>query len=689
MAEAGLYEEILFLSIFLGALWLAGQLFRFFKLSPIVGQVFVGILLGPNGLDFVPLFDGEEVIEELTIEEKSLKEALKLCQEDLGNLTELFNETQTSNETGTDPAFSRFLFSRRLAPEGEEKELENFLVILGELGATLLILETGLQVDFKILRKVGVHAFLDGFLGAFIPIILGVGLAAALQFDVFPEGLGMGAAMAPTSVGVALNLLREAHVLDSNFGQTIVTAAITDDLFALVTLAVLLDIAGGSINAKTFLLPIGGFLVFFIIADILAKKVAPRVFGPLLGRIKVKFGQKTRDYTHLAFIFILLAGYGYIGDLVGSFFIGAFLTGVTFAAVPRTQQVWVNHMTSINNWLLAIFFGATVAFAVPVEEMLNFDSFWKGVVFALGPGILGKVLSGLVLKSKWVVGWAMVGRGEFALLVAQTLRITIFDDNGKEFLSAEGFGIVLWGILITTFVAPIAFGILLASLLKKTKQLEAEKEDLPKKPNNLKSKLSVLPIAQKSSVARMRSVLGNQRKASPRSQWIVEVGSAYQPGLARDILTIFAEDDVHVLSFVSEGDLEATLMSFSILIPDPSDESLNHQNIKMHKSVLEMTSDKENKKGPNTGLKFGNQYFAFDIQKYLQRLEGRIQDCTNHGAEIKIERSELSNDQQQNGYDSRQLPSYLQSNRQEEEDDDKDSAVGSKNDEKDADEEGL
>ena len=56
---------------------------------------------------------------------------------------------------------------------------------------------------------------------------------------------------------------------------------------------------------------------------------------------------------------------------------------------------------------------------------------WKGALVALVPCILTKVFSGFFLRwtvladSKWTVGWAMVGRAEFAfMVVSQRVRET-------------------------------------------------------------------------------------------------------------------------------------------------------------------------------------------------------------------------------------------------------------------------
>lgn len=599
--EGEIYEELLFLSVFLGSLWLAGYVFRLIKISPIVGQILVGILLGPNGIDFVPLFTGEEEIE-LLQEELGDSVLEQECEQRIQDAIDLLNNSTTPP---------------RLLEEENEFEIENFLQILGQLGVTLLILESGLHVDFKTLKLVGPSAFLVALIGTFMPIILGIGTATLLGFETYPEGLAMGAVLAPTSVGIALKLLHEAHVLDSVFGQTIVTAAFTDDIFSLVTLAVLLELAAGELNAGSVLIPLCSSFGFIGGAFLIAIYVVPMTFPALLNKISTKCGQHNRDIAHLGLMFLVLALYGYIGDLIGSHLLGAFLSGITFAKVPRTHAVWAKEMDVINAWLLAIFFGATVAFAVPVSELLSLDAFWKGLVLALTAGILGKVIAGIALKKRWVVGWAMVGRGEFAFLVAQTLKETIFQDTEEAFLSEEGFAVSVWALLIATIVAPIAFGIVLASQIKKDKHIDDEKVILADNVLNKQSKLN-----QKRSVNRMTSVLNNQRQLAPRSEWVVSIGCKYQKNLLIDIMKIFAKNNIHLKSYMNEGeyDLENTLITATISVPDTSEVSNEEHAVHMKPSVNMLT-------GNNSTLEhttYKDDYFKFDINKYIERITDAI-----------------------------------------------------------------
>merc|ERR1711998_549248 len=68
-----------------------------------------------------------------------------------------------------------------------------------------------------------------------------------------------------------------------------------------------------------------------------------------------------------------------------------------------------------------------------------------------GPCIATKVLCGPFMgSSRWVIGWAMVGRAEFAYFIAIFAKsLMLVDDNL--------FAILVWALLYATIFAPIIF----------------------------------------------------------------------------------------------------------------------------------------------------------------------------------------------------------------------------------------
>merc|ERR1719320_215220 len=212
----------------------------------------------------------------------------------------------------------------------------------------------------------------------------------------------------------------------------------------------------------------------WVLGTFLTVKVWPTVIHDwLLGSIKERrhLNHQPRDMFHLGLMLTFLVLMGWVGAWIGSHLLGAFVAGMSFSEVPRSHYVWRRQMKRVNAWAVRMFFAATMGFVIPVAEMFTVESFWKGSVVAATATILGKVVSGIHTgEFRWVIGFAMVGRGEFAYLVAETSKSTCFFGNDEHdrrlmdvgscetyLMSESCFAVVVWALLLATIMAPNAF----------------------------------------------------------------------------------------------------------------------------------------------------------------------------------------------------------------------------------------
>merc|ERR1719422_129762 len=101
--------------------------------------------------------------------------------------------------------------------------------------------------------------------------------------------------------------------------------------------------------------------------------------------------------------------------------------------------------------MIRIFFSATVAFSIPVSKLFSFEAFWKGSLMGIGPCVLTRVLCAPCMgKARFVIGWAMVGRAEFAYLIAQMAA-------AGNMIDEKTFSICIWALLYATILAPFIF----------------------------------------------------------------------------------------------------------------------------------------------------------------------------------------------------------------------------------------
>jgi len=391
------FDLYLSVVIFLATIWLSGRISREFGISPIIGEIAAGVAVGPNALNLVP-----------------------------------YVEDPNHGDDG-------------------HSDWMSVWVLLGSFGVTLMIVESGTHIHFKKLREVGMDSLQVAVIGTFLPLALGMGFFLIIGESV-TTSFACGCALAPTSVGIALKLLGEANQLNSTPGQTIVTAAFLDDIFSLVLLVIVVNLKG-TVTIWTIVTPFILCFLFLAYGVYTSARIMPRLIPWILSHVQEvqKKNYQPRDEVHLGLMVTFMILYGWIAHYLGSHLLGAFVAGMSFCEVPRSMYIWRNQMKRLSNWLVRLFFSSTVAFSIPVQQMFDFTSFWKGLILAILPTILAKCVAGVFVgKFRWVIGVAMIGRGEFAYLVAETLV-------KEKLVSEKVYAMLIWALLWAVLIGPILF----------------------------------------------------------------------------------------------------------------------------------------------------------------------------------------------------------------------------------------
>jgi Kef-type K+ transport system membrane component KefB len=357
----------------------------------------------------------------------------------------------------------------------------------------MMIFESGMHFDFGMARKVGPWACVVAVIGTFLPLITGMLLAMAYGFEASPAGLTAGTSLAPTSVGISLRLLGEAGVLGLPFGQTIMTAAFVDDILSLVIFNIVFAVAAGDVTFMSTFFPSLMGVLFMVLAVIAAVTVWPWALKNFLlpGAEKAKRfidppdpddPPKISEKDQALFIIMMamLIIYALITFLCGTHLWGCFIAGMSYACLDEdpghAHHVWVKQTKRITSWMIRIFFSATVAFSIPVTELINPKAFLFGSIMGIGPCILTKVSCAFFMgPPKFVIGWAMVGRAEFAYLIAQMGKAGGMIDD-------ELFSILIWALLWATIFAPLIFRLILTRYIAE-QGIVVEKNKTPKHGN--------------------------------------------------------------------------------------------------------------------------------------------------------------------------------------------------------------
>jgi len=279
----------------------------------------------------------------------------------------------------------------------------------------------------------------------------------------------VGVALAPTSIGIALRLLTEAGVLKQHFGQAIITAAFVDDILSLVLFNILFSLKGDFDVVTVVVFPVVG-IAFMAIAMAAAVKFWPwMITDKILAAVPPKADPNAKvprsDEVLFILMMVMLVCYATITHFLGTHLWGCFIAGMSFACLwppHHAHHVWVKQTKRATGWMIRIFFACTVAFSIPIDQLISFEAFWKGSIMGIGPCVLSKVLCAPFMgPPRWVIGWAMVGRAEFAYLIAQMAF-------AAEMMDEATFSIVIWALLYATIFAPFVFRTMLNRYITST-----------------------------------------------------------------------------------------------------------------------------------------------------------------------------------------------------------------------------
>ena len=126
-----------------------------------------------------------------------------------------------------------------------DKHLGDAVAHIAELGVLLLMFIAGLDLHLSDLAKSGKVSALAGTLGVFLPLGMGYGLTSMFSFD-FQEALFTGLILSATSVSISAQTLMELNVLRSRVGIGLLGAAVFDDILVVLGLSVFIALTLGS-----------------------------------------------------------------------------------------------------------------------------------------------------------------------------------------------------------------------------------------------------------------------------------------------------------------------------------------------------------------------------------------------------------------------------------------------------------
>ncbi len=373
---------------------LAGELFERIRQPAVIGELLVGVVLGPFALGWIGVPSGAMI--------------------------EALHGEAAAAET-----------------------LATVYEVLAELGVIVLLFLVGLETRLSDILRVGARAGVVAVGGVVLPFVLGYALVAQLGRPTI-EAIFIGTALVATSVGITARVLADLGHLQDVEARIILGAAVIDDILGMIVLAVVSALGTGGTVSVASIAVIGVQAVAFTLFVAFAGRHAVRRWSIHLERLQI------RNAPFVVAVSIML-GLAALSAQIGlAAIIGAFLAGMVFAEL-REQYELERQALPLYELLVPLFFVITGS---RVDWRLLLD----GQLMALALGvtalaIVGKLVGcglgarGMGWSSVAIVGIGMAPRGEVGLIVARVGR-------SLAAIPDEMYSVVVIMSVLTTLIVP-------------------------------------------------------------------------------------------------------------------------------------------------------------------------------------------------------------------------------------------
>ena len=350
-------------------------------------------------------------------------------------------------------------------------EATGALMLLAQVGAMVLMFIAGVETDIDRMREASVTAFLVALSGVIWPFLLGAGVAHMFGLS-WRTACFLGGALTATSVSISARTLMDAGRMASKEATVILGAAVIDDVMGLFVLAFLaasittekgaaFGVASNVSNWLEGKLPIAAshplivqmtmisicVAVFFVVGYVLAQKF----LDPLVLLLRKLTATEAVPSCVLALVLLYAVSaewFGSVAAITGAYLIGYVFAGSQFKADIERSFYAIGHGLLIPLFFVSI--GLT-------SDYRSLGGHWMLLLVILFVAIIGKLFgcglaalgSGMDRVRSLRVGCGMISRGEVGLIV------TAMAANTHIFSQAE-IAVMVAVVLLTTLVTPLA-----------------------------------------------------------------------------------------------------------------------------------------------------------------------------------------------------------------------------------------
>ncbi|MBK8824206.1 MAG: cation:proton antiporter [Anaerolineales bacterium] len=297
-----------------------------------------------------------------------------------------------------------------------EHELTETVAKLGELGVLLLMFLAGLELHLGEMRKNLRVAAFAGLMGVIWPVLLGWGAGLLFGLDQ-SASIFLGLTLGATSVSISAQTLIELKALRSRVGLSLLGAAVFDDILIILLLSVFLALQGGGGSTYDVLIIVVRMVLFLALSVMFGLWALPWAIRRF-SKLPISQGLLTISLVIMLAYGIAAEYFGGMAAITGAFLAGLMLarthekerieTGMHALAYGLFVPIFfVNIGLSIDLHefqIQALFFTVVIILVAIAGKWIG--SGW------------GARLGGLSRHESIQLGAGMISRGEVGLIVA-------------------------------------------------------------------------------------------------------------------------------------------------------------------------------------------------------------------------------------------------------------------------------
>jgi Kef-type K+ transport system membrane component KefB len=304
------------------------------------------------------------------------------------------------------------------------------LNVISDLGVFFLMLLAGLQMDPREIRKAGLRGGILAVIAFSLPYVGGFGVAALFGLGIV-QSMFVGLLLSITAVPVSTIVLMQFGILETKLGNTVITAAVINDIFSLVVLSIVLQLHGANgaevnimettINSVIkILLFIGGIFLVDILfrkANVWLQRRGTYFFDKLHTK-EAAFGILLISTILVSVIAQVVIGLHFI---IGTFFSGL----IVYKEIIRKENFERVYgiISAISFGFFAPIFFAVIGININMDSIVNNLPFFivlaiVAVITKVGGGYIGSRLTKFSKDECMAIAFLMNGRGMVELVIA-------------------------------------------------------------------------------------------------------------------------------------------------------------------------------------------------------------------------------------------------------------------------------